>query len=60
MPELLQDVGRAAGSEEAERLPCLTTGAPAPATTIAAIVEMFTVWPVAAGAARCRRPDRRP
>ncbi len=28
--------------EDAERLPCLTTGAPAPAATIAAIVEMFT------------------
>ena len=28
--------------EEAERLPCLTTGTPAPAATIAAIVEMFT------------------
>ena len=28
--------------DEAERLPCLTTGAPAPAATIAAIVEMFT------------------
>src|SRR3954451_13235517 len=28
--------------EDAERFPCLTTGAPAPAATIAAIVEMFT------------------
>ncbi len=28
--------------DEAERLPCLATGAPAPAATIAAIVEMFT------------------
>ena len=28
--------------DEAERLPCLTTGTPAPAATIAAIVEMFT------------------
>ena len=28
--------------EEAERLPCLTTVTPAPAATIAAIVEMFT------------------
>ena len=29
--------------EEAARLPCLTTGTPAPAATIAAIVEMLTV-----------------
>ena len=29
--------------EDAARLPCLTTGTPAAATTIAAIVEMFTV-----------------
>ncbi len=28
--------------DDAERLPCLTTGAPAPAATIAAIVEMLT------------------
>ena len=28
--------------DEADRLPCLTTGAPAPAATIAAMVEMFT------------------
>ena len=28
--------------EEAERLPCFTTRAPAPAATIAAIVEMLT------------------
>ena len=28
---------------EAARLPCLTTGAPAAAATIAAMVEMFTV-----------------
>ncbi len=28
---------------EAERLPCLTTRAPAPAATMAAIVEMFTL-----------------
>ncbi len=28
--------------DDAERLPCLTTRAPAPAATIAAIVEMFT------------------
>jgi hypothetical protein len=29
--------------DDAARLPCLTTGTPAPATTMAAIVEMFTV-----------------
>ena len=31
-------------ADDAARLPCLTTGAPAPATTRAAIVEMFTEW----------------
>ncbi len=31
-------------AEEAARLPCLTTLTPAAATTMAAIVEMFTVW----------------
>ncbi|KKO60749.1 hypothetical protein WR43_22055 [Mycolicibacter arupensis] len=31
-------------SELADRLPCLTTGTPAAATTIAAIVERFTVF----------------
>ena len=30
--------------DDAARLPCLTTGTPAPATTKEAIVEMFTVW----------------
>ncbi len=30
-------------AEDADRLPCLTTRAPVPATTIADIVEMFTV-----------------
>ena len=30
--------------DDAARLPCLTTRTPAPATTIAAIVEMLTVW----------------
>ncbi len=30
-------------SDDAARLPCLTTRTPAPATTIAAMVEMFTV-----------------
>jgi len=30
-------------ADDAARLPCLTTGTPAAATTIAAIVEMFTV-----------------
>jgi hypothetical protein len=31
-------------AEDAARLPCLATGTPAAAVTIAAIVEMFTVW----------------
>ena len=30
--------------DDAERLPCLMTRTPAPAATIAAMVEMFTVW----------------
>ncbi len=40
--ELLEQVGRAAGRGR-RRLPCLTTRAPVPATTIADIVEMLTV-----------------
>ena len=31
-------------ADEAARLPCLTTVRPDPATTMAAIVEMLTVW----------------
>ena len=47
--------------DEADRLPCLTTGAPAPAATIAAIVEMFTdMRPVAAGADDVEQRGRAP
>ena len=40
--ERLEQIGRAA-IDDAARLPCLATGTPAPATTIAATVEMLNV-----------------
>ena len=40
--ERLEHIGEAAWLE-ADQLPCLTTRAPAPAATIAAIVEMLTL-----------------
>ena len=43
-PERLEHVGRARADEDAARLPCLTTCTPRRQTTIAAQVEMFTVW----------------
>ena len=50
-------------ADDAARLPCLTTRAPAPATTSAAIVEMLTVWarspPVPTMSTRARAPRSR-
>ena len=60
-PSVLQHIGRAA-LDDAARAPCLHTGAPAPATTMAAIVDTLIECDVApradnvdAGRARPRR-----